>query len=143
MKSKILVGMQFFIIFLMTLPFGTSSNNLYFGVFIIILGFLIGVLALKENSFQNFNIRPDIKENATLIKTGVYSLIRHPMYTSVLVMAVGVVVLYPIKLEFISFCALMVVLLLKLSYEESLWSRADENYVEYMRKSRRLIPFIF
>lgn len=143
MKSKILVSMQFFAIFLMTLPFGTPSDYLYLGLVIIALGGVIGILALKANTIGNFNIRPDIKESATLVTQGIYAYIRHPMYTSVLVMMLGVLILYPIELEFISYAVLLLVLLLKLFYEESLWQAQSREYREYMKKSRRLIPFIF
>lgn len=143
MKSKILVFSQFFIIFLMTLPFGTPQNNPYLGLAISTLGISIGLMALYKNKIGNFNIRPNLKEGATLVTDGIYSYIRHPMYTSVLIIMLGVTVLYPSKYEYILYALLMLTLLIKLFYEESMWKFENKKYLTYMRTTRRLIPFIF
>ena len=47
-------------------------------IFILGIGFFI--YTLLHNKLSNFNIIPDIKENASLITTGAYKYIRHPMY---------------------------------------------------------------
>ena len=143
MKSKILVGLQFFLILIMTLPFGTESQNLYLGSFVMLLGGVVGLLALQENRLENFNIRPDIKEGAELIESGVYAYIRHPMYSAVLIVMLGVVLLYPVPFEFVSYILLWGVLLMKLFYEERLWKFREEKYATYMQRTRRLIPFVF
>jgi len=143
MKSKLLVFSQFFLIFLMSLPFGSASNTLVFGLSILVTGGLIGLLALSKNRLGNFNIRPDIREDCTLITTGIYAYIRHPMYTSVLTMMLGVVVIYPMNYEYILYGALVVTLLTKLFYEESLWKCESEEYILYTHNTKRLIPFLF
>ena len=143
MKSYSLVFGQFLLILLMTLPFGEPAEFLLLGLFIIALGAMVGLLALRTNTLGNFNIRPDIKEDCTLVTSGIYAYIRHPMYTSVLVMMAGVVVLYPMRFEYILYGLLLLVLLLKLFYEESLWKCESEEYLAYCKNTKRLIPFIF
>ena len=143
MKSKLLVFTQFFIIFLMSLPFGAVSDTLVLGLFISGVGGIIGLLALNKNKLGNFNVRPDIREDCTLITTGIYSYIRHPMYTSVLTMMLGIVVIYPMNYEYILYAILLVTLLIKLFYEESLWKCESEDYILYTHNTKRLIPFLF
>jgi len=143
MKSKILVFSQFFIIFLMTLPFGTPTNSLYIGLIISLFGVFVGVMALVKNEIGNFNIRPDIKDSGVLITNGIYGYIRHPMYASVLVIMFGVIILYPSEFEYILYTLLVITLLIKLFYEESLWKFENKRYQEYMQTTKRLIPFVF
>ena len=143
MKSKILVFLQFFIIFLMILPLGSPTDSLYIGVSIISIGILIGLLAIKAHKSGNFNIRPDIKDNCSLVTSGIYAYVRHPMYLSVLVMMFGFVVIYPYYYEIVLFFVLVAVLVTKMLYEESLWVCHDSNYTAYQKKVKRLIPFLF
>jgi len=143
MKSKILVTLQFFIIFLMILPIGSNTRHPYVGLLLLCTGIIIGLLALKEHKSGNFNIRPDIKENCELVTSGIYMYVRHPMYLSVLVSMLGVAVIYFTYYEFALYFVLLVTLLVKLFYEESLWKCHNPAYIEYVQKTKRLIPFVF
>jgi len=144
MKSKILVGIQFAIIFLMLLPLGTPTVYSNLGMLFIVLGLGVGIAALSKNKLGNFNIVPDIKEDCTLIKDGIYAYIRHPMYTSVIVTMFGVMLLY-FNVYYIMYAygILVVNMLVKMFYEESLWHCEGEEYREYSQKTSRLIPKIF
>ena len=143
MISYTLVFSQFFIIFLMVLPFGTPTQNFPLALVVVLLGLIVGFLALLENKLDNFNILPDIKEDGELVTTGIYAYIRHPMYSSVLLLMGGVTTFYPYMYEFVLYAILVVVLLLKLFYEESLWHKEDEAYKEYSKTTKRVIPYIF
>ncbi len=143
MKSKILVGLQFFIIFLMLLPIGAKTQYPYIGLSIIAVALLVGVLAITEHKQGNFNIRPDIKENGELVMSGIYRFVRHPMYLSVLLGMFGVAIIYFTYYEFVLFLFLAITLMIKLFYEEHLWKCHTPEYSEYMKKTKRLVPFIF
>ncbi|MFK5938302.1 MAG: isoprenylcysteine carboxylmethyltransferase family protein [Sulfurimonas sp.] len=144
MKSKILVGIQFLMIFLMLLPLGTPMVYFKLGAFFIVLGLAVGVAALYKNKLGNFNIVPDIKEDCTLVKSGIYGYIRHPMYTSVLVTMFGVLLLYwNVYYMIYVYAILLVNLLVKMFYEESLWKCHSDEYVQYTKSTSRLIPKIF
>ena len=143
MKSKILVFIQFFVIFLMVLPFGTSTNYFALGVSVTALGLLIGVAALWVNKLGNFNIVPDIKEECTLITSGIYAYIRHPMYASVLLSMLGVMILYFGTYELVLFIILLLNMLTKMLYEEKLWHCEGTEYERYTQNTKRLIPYIY
>ena len=143
MKSKILVFLQFFIIFLMLLPLGEPTFYLYPGLSVAIFGAVVGMMAITTHERGNFNIRPDIKENCVLVTDGIYAYIRHPMYLSVLLMMLGVVLIYFTYYELVLYAFLLIVLLLKLFYEESLWKCHSKEYEAYKKRTKRLIPFIF
>jgi len=143
MKSKILVFLQFFIIFLMILPLSSSVIHPYIGLTVFGFGGFIGLLAISTHKRGNFNIRPDVKENCELVTHGIYAYIRHPMYLSVLLMMLGVSLVYFTYYEFILYAFLVIILLIKLFYEEGLWQYHSAEYVEYKKDTKRLIPFIF
>ena len=143
MKSRILVFIQFLSIFLMILPLGGEVQNLYSGLVIIIAGIIVGLFALKAHTPGNFNIRPDIKENCTLVSHSIYKYIRHPMYASVLLSMFGVLILYANIYVSVIYLLLLVNMLTKMFYEESLWHYKDDAYKEYTQHTYRLIPYIF
>jgi len=143
MKSKILVFLQFFIIFLMSLSYGEVTSHKFIGISFIFFGAIIGLLAITKHKKGNFNIRPDIKDCCVLVTDGIYRYIRHPMYLSVLTMMFGVLVLYFSLYEFILYICLVTTLIIKLFYEESLWVSHSSKYENYKKQTKRIIPFIF
>ena len=143
MKSRILVFVQFGTIFLMLLPLGGGVRHFYSGLLIITVGIIVGLLAIQKNRLGNFNIRPDIKDNCLFIKDGIYAYIRHPMYSSVLISMLGVLILYANLYELILYTVLFVNMFIKMFYEESLWHCEGVQYKEYSEKTYRLIPYIF
>lgn len=119
---------------------GFSSSMLSISIFII--GLLFSIWALAYNKLGNFNIQPKLKEGSNLITTGIYGYIRHPMYTSVIIMMLAFLVSTPILIEAILFISLIGVLLLKAKREERLWMEHDEAYMEYKKGTKLFIPFI-
>ncbi|HYW88253.1 MAG TPA: isoprenylcysteine carboxylmethyltransferase family protein, partial [Chloroflexota bacterium] len=58
------------------------------GNVLVALGLFIDLLVFRENTFGASNIR--VEQGQTVVSTGPYAIMRHPMYAGVLVMAVGV-----------------------------------------------------
>ena len=138
---NILVTLQFGIIGIMIIVshnfFATPYPIAIFGI-----GAVLGIWALRHNQLGNFNIQPKLKENSKLITSGIYGYIRHPMYSSVILMMLSIVIASPTLLEIFLFVALIVVLWLKAKREEMLWSGHDEAYIAYQKRSRFFIPFL-
>jgi len=107
-----------------------------------LIGGAFGIYALKHNTLNNFNITPEIKANASLITTGAYRYIRHPMYFSVLVMMLGVVVSKPSLFSLFIYVLLVVTLFIKAQKEEMLWMEQSSEYRNYMQRTKRIIPFV-
>ena len=127
----------------MLLSLGEATHALVSGIVIAVIGAVIGINAINRHERGNFNIRPDIKESCSLVTDGIYAYIRHPMYLSVLVMMFGVLCIYWSLYEIALYIALVVVMLIKLFYEESLWRCHSVEYEAYKKKTKRLIPFLF
>ena len=65
------------------------------------------------------------------------------MYLSVLVAMFGIAVIYFTYYEFAIYILLFVTMFIKMFYEESLWKCHSPAYIEYMKKTKRFLPFIF
>ncbi len=138
---KVLVFLQFLLIGVM-LFFSHGVLSSIAGLIVFLLGLGMGLWALMHNKRGNFNIQPKLKEGCYLVTTGAYHYIRHPMYTSVITMMLGMLIATPSLLELSLFTALIVVLLLKAKREEELWCGHDEAYLAYRKKTKFFIPYI-
>jgi len=142
MYSKLLVIAQFTLIVAIVQYCEFPFYNPYL-LFLGIFGGLIGILAIFTMKLNNLRVQPIPKSDAELISSGIYQYIRHPMYTSVLVMMLSFV-LNTIEIISVSlFCILIITLIVKLRYEEQLLEQKFTDYSDYMKQTYRLIPFIF
>lgn len=144
MYPKLLVVLQFGLIALM-IYFSKGLQAFFddtFALPVFLMGLSFGLWALNHNQLGNFHIRPKLKENSQLITTGIYQFIRHPMYTSVIIMMFALLISTPTVLEVVLFALLIVVLVFKALKEELLWMSHDEAYDQYRRKSKLFIPYI-
>ncbi len=142
MYSRSLVFAQFSLMGLMVI-YSRGIPSSWIAMAILLAGALFGLWAIRHNRVDNFNIRPDLKEGCELITTGPYRFVRHPMYTSVILMTLALAVATPIYMEWSSLALLIVVLALKAVREERLWCEGSEEYKAYMKKTKRFIPFIY
>ena len=102
----------------------------------------MGIYAITCNKLSNFNIIPEIKEEAKLIITGAYKYIRHPMYFAVLLIMLGVITVNLNMISILLYLFLILVLYLKAKKEELLWVEKSKQYEEYKCKTKMFIPFI-
>jgi protein-S-isoprenylcysteine O-methyltransferase Ste14 len=114
------------------------------------LGFLLAALGLgwlvwtaRHNRIGNFNLRPVAKPGATLITSGPYRWVRHPMYTGVLVAATGPVVAGPAVWRGAAWVALAAVLIAKARLEEAELRRQFPAYEGYRRSRSFLVPGVW
>jgi len=136
---------------LVLLQFGLIGLMVYFsrGVLhspaamaIFAAGAAFGFWAIAHNQTGNFHIRPILKNGCRLITSGPYRLIRHPMYTSVIIMMLGVLISTPTLLESTFYLALIAVLYLKARREERLWCGHNPKYLSYKKRTKLFIPYV-
>ena len=110
---------------------------------LITAGILLGASALFAHRAGRFRIVPEPDSETTLIMTGPYAFIRHPMYTALILFTFGLFVNYPVIGHFLAFSLLFIVLNIKLLYEESLLTTTFPPYAAYKTHTKRLIPFVY
>jgi len=141
--SVALVVAQFGIIVAMLL-WPTALVWSFYAIALVIVGGLIGVWALTANRIGNFNIRPEPKEDGALITSGPYRFIRHPMYTAVMLAFAGMALADLSKNRFVLWTTLFGILVVKSTWEERwLLNRYGDSYADYLKTTKRFIPFIF
>ncbi|MBK8613218.1 MAG: isoprenylcysteine carboxylmethyltransferase family protein [Flavobacteriales bacterium] len=108
-----------------------------------ILGLLVFGWAALSLGRNNFTILPDPREGNTLSQAGIYRLVRHPMYTAVLLCGVGVSFGAPSVWRWIALGVCLVLLLVKVRYEEGLLTARHPDYQERMKGVARLLPGVW
>ena len=114
------------------------------GILILSLGAIIGTLGRYQLRRFGHGVL-SIQDEHQLITTGIYSFIRHPIYSG------GILGIIGFYLAFQSFLLLIVLTLLyfivlrhRLLFEEKMMiDEFGESYEEYMKQTKRLIPFIY
>lgn len=109
---------------------------------LVVLGFWIVFLVFKENSYTSAVIEIDV--NQTVVSTGPYKLVRHPMYTgAVLMMLFSPLALGSYWAE-LGVAFLVYSVILRLLDEERFLAENLAGYEDYCRKVRyHLMPFVW
>ena len=97
---------------------------------------------LRENTWLSRTI--EVQEGQTVVSTGLYGIVRHPMYAVTLVLFLSMPLVLGSVLAFIVFLAYPFIIMKRIRNEEEVLARELNGYPEYMQKVRwRLIPFIW
>jgi protein-S-isoprenylcysteine O-methyltransferase Ste14 len=92
----------------------------------------------------NWSAIPSIKEDHELIERGPYRLVRHPIYTGLLLAVFGSCLAQGRVGNFWVFGMAAVLLIVKLKAEEALLARQfPEAYPQYRRRVKALIPYLY
>lgn len=113
-----------------------------FGVVLTVIGLVIAIVARKILA-DNWSGAIEFKKNHTLITSGIYKYMRHPIYTGILAMGLGAVLFY--ETPGLIFVSLLVcgVLIFKLRKEEQLMLKHfPKEYTTYKKRVKALIPFL-
>lgn len=123
-------------------PFPSPALSSYLGAALIFAGgaiFLAGIRALGAN----LTPCPQPRPSATLVQTGIYRLVRHPIYSGGIFIAVGWALLRQGWLT-LAYAVLLVVFLdAKSRYEERRLLERFPAYAEYRRRVSRFVPFVY
>jgi protein-S-isoprenylcysteine O-methyltransferase Ste14 len=107
------------------------------------LGLAMLVWTLRHNRPGNFNILSVVRSGATLVESGPYRFVRHPMYTSTLLVMAGVVANAPDWPRVLLWFGCVGALRLKSAHEEKMLCRRFPAYGSYRKGKKRLIPFLY
>ena len=124
------------------LIFNIQPNQLdWLEYFLLSMAVIIGSIAVLNMKFNNLNIIPTLKDNHQLRTHGIYKFIRHPMYTSVLLSCLALVLSNPHWIAQLVMAVLLINLILKSNFEEKLLLKRFKSYSKYRQKTGRFLPF--
>ena len=104
--------------------------------------YLLYAEVLRENTYLSRTI--EVQENQKVIDTGLYGIVRHPMYmaTTILFLAMPLVLASP--LSFIIMLGYIPVIAKRIKNEEKVLEEGLEGYREYKQKVKyKVIPFVW
>lgn len=111
-------------------------------VLIFLFAYLLYAEVIRENLFLSRTIK--VHENQKVIDTGLYSIIRHPMYTSSILLFLSMPVILGSIWSFVIFLVYPFIIVKRIKYEEDLLLKQLDGYKEYIQKVKyRLIPFVW
>lgn len=97
---------------------------------------------LRENTWLSRTI--EVQEGQTVVSTGLYGIVRHPMYAVTLVLFLSMPLVLRSALAFVVFLAYPAIIAGRLLDEERFLAAELPGYSEYMQKVKwRLIPFVW
>ncbi len=124
------------------LIFNIQPNQLDWLEYLLLsMAVIIGSIAVINMKFNNLNIIPELKDNHQLRTHGIYKFIRHPMYTSVLLSCLALVLSNPHWIAQFVMTVLLINLILKSNFEEKLLLKRFKDYSKYRQKTGRFFPF--
>ncbi|WP_284417940.1 MULTISPECIES: isoprenylcysteine carboxylmethyltransferase family protein [unclassified Bradyrhizobium] len=112
------------------------------GDLLVVLGFGGIGLVFRENSFSAATV--EVARDQSVISTGPYAVVRHPMYAAALVMLAGIPIALGSWWGLSLLAVIMPVLIWRLLHEESVLAAHLSGYRDYQASVRwRLLPFVW
>ena len=110
--------------------------------FIMMAGYLIFFAVMRQNTYASRVI--EIQEGQKLIDTGLYSLVRHPMYLGGSILFMSAPLVLGSWYALIAAAFIPILIIIRIMNEEKVLVNGLKGYSEYMKKVKyRLIPFIW
>ena len=109
---------------------------------IFLLSYIMYAEVLRENMYLSRTV--EVSENQEVIDTGLYGIVRHPMYTSTIFLFLSMPLILDSIFSFIVMLIYPIVMILRIKNEEKVLERELEGYKEYKEKVKyRIVPFIW
>lgn len=109
---------------------------------IFILSYIMYLEVMRENTYLSRTV--EIQENQKVIDTGLYSIVRHPMYTATIFLFLSMPLILGSLYSFLIFFAYPFIITKRIKGEEQLLESELAGYAEYKRRVRyRLFPCIW
>ena len=140
-KSIILVIIQLICIALILLTGSLVPRSFPLQI-IFVIALSLGIWALWIINFKNFRLTPNFPKDTRLVAKGPYKIIRHPMYSCLLLTTLTIVLDDLSIIRIAIWIILFIDLYIKLVCEEKLIIDRNTDYLIYKRGTKRLIPFI-
>ena len=137
LAAFITAGLQFRFKWLM-LPDWIS----YVAAVIFLLAYVLYAEVLRENAYLSRTV--EVQENQKVIDTGLYGVVRHPMYMSTLLLFLSMPLVLGSVISFVIMLLYIPIISKRIRNEEQVLERGLEGYADYKKRVRyRMIPFVW
>lgn len=109
---------------------------------VFLIAYILYAEVLRENTYLSRTI--EVQEGQTVIDTGLYGIVRHPMYSVTLLLFLSMPLVLGSVYSFIIFLVYPFIIAKRIKHEEEFLEKELKGYKEYKQKVKyRLIPFIW
>ncbi|MBO5333219.1 MAG: isoprenylcysteine carboxylmethyltransferase family protein [Clostridia bacterium] len=109
---------------------------------IFLVAYIMYAEVLRENTYLSRTI--EVQENQKVIDTGLYGIVRHPMYSATLLLFLSIPLVLGSIYSFFIFLSYPLIIAKRIKGEEEFLEKELEGYIEYKKKVKfRLIPFVW
>ena len=120
------------------LPAGVSRG----GAVAFLIAYVLYAEVLRENTYLSRTI--EVQENQKVVDTGLYGIVRHPMYSATLLLFLSMPFVLGSVYSFLIFLAYPFIIAKRIKHEEEFLEKELDGYRAYKQKVKyRLIPFIW
>jgi protein-S-isoprenylcysteine O-methyltransferase Ste14 len=97
---------------------------------------------MRENAYLSRTI--EVQEGQKVVDTGLYGIVRHPMYSATVILFMSMPLVLGSLLSFVIFLVYPLIIAKRIKGEEEFLTEELPGYKEYKEKVKyRLIPFIW
>ena len=112
------------------------------GAVLFLLSYVLYAEVLRENTYLSRTIA--VQENQKVIDTGLYGIVRHPMYSATVVLFLSIPLVLGSLISLAVFLVYPFLIAARIKNEEEVLSNGLEGYTDYLQKVKyRLIPFVW
>ncbi len=109
---------------------------------VFLFAYVLYATVLKQNIYLSRTI--EVSQNQKVIDTGLYSVVRHPMYSATLLLFLSMPLILGSVYSFLIFLVYPFIIVKRLKGEEEFLEKELEGYTEYKQRVKyKLIPFIW
>ena len=109
---------------------------------VFVAAYILYAEVLRENTYLSRTV--EVQENQKVIDTGLYGIVRHPMYSATLLLFLSMPLVLGSVYSFLIFLAYPLIIAKRIKGEEEFLEKELDGYREYKQKVRyRLIPFVW
>ena len=107
-----------------------------------LLAYVMYAEVLRENTYLSRTV--EVQENQKVIDTGLYGIVRHPMYSATIILFLAMPLVLGSAIAFVIFLAYPLIIAKRIKNEEEVLEKGLEGYKEYKKRVKyRLIPFVW
>ena len=143
--TTVLIFILGFVVAGLDFKFGWSKMPLWGivgGSVTLIFAYILYIEVMRENAYLSRTI--EVQENQKVIDTGLYALVRHPMYLATTLLFLSFPIVLGSGFSFIIFAAIPFILAKRIKYEEKVLEKGLKGYKAYKKKVRyKMIPYIW
>lgn len=112
------------------------------GAVLFLLSYLLYAEVLRENTYLSRTV--EVQEGQKVIDTGLYGIVRHPMYSATLILFLSMPIVLGSIISFVIFLTYPVIIAKRIRNEEEVLAKELDGYAAYREKVKyRLIPFVW